>query len=107
MKKKDVDVLSTTTDLFYDDDYVFGYEDGLNIGVAFTAYDSEREWILDETYGELVFNHFSWGPRNGTYYTERLLLNQHNCTAEELGLEGDPTSHRFYPLHKSSKDHVN
>ena len=107
MNKKDVDVFSTISDLHYTDDFVFSSEQGLNIAAAFTAYDTDTEWILDETYGEILFNHFSWGPQNGTYISERVRLDQHNCTAEELGLEGDPSSHQFYPLHENSRDHVN
>ena len=99
INRRDVNVLSTISDLFYDDDYVFGYKNGLNIAVAFTSYDTETEWILDETYGTLQFNHFSWGPKNGTYISERERLNQHNCSRQELGLEGSPAGHRFFPSH--------
>ncbi len=62
LKKKDVDILSTTNGLFYSDEDTFSYKNGLNVAVAFTAYDSEESWILDETYGELIFNSYSWGP---------------------------------------------
>ena len=70
LSKKDVDILSTTNDLFYSDEDIFSYKNGLNVAVAFTAYDSEDSWILDETYGELIFNSYSWGPKkDGTYGT--------------------------------------
>ena len=39
--RKDVDVLSTTNDQHFKDDFIFSYENGLNIAVSFTAYDSE------------------------------------------------------------------
>ena len=56
--------------------------------MAFTAYDSEDEWILDPTYGQLVFNSYSWGPKeDGTYFTDRIKLNEHICQRDELGLE--------------------
>ena len=53
--RKDVNVLSTINRLFFDDDDVFSFENGLNVAVGLTAYDSEQEWILDRKYGELYF----------------------------------------------------
>ena len=60
--KKDVDILSTTADSEYDPDYTFDYEKGFNVAAAFTAYDSNPEPILDETIGEIVFQHHFWEP---------------------------------------------
>ena len=58
--RKDVDILQTTNFLHYDDVSNFTSVNGFNIAVGFTAYDTNTEWILDPTYGELVFNHHSW-----------------------------------------------
>ena len=68
--KKDVDILSSTQAGYFNDSYVFGYDDGLNIAVAFTAYDSETENILDKSYGEIVFIAYEWGydPDDGTSF---------------------------------------
>ena len=41
MQKKDVDVLESTTDDFYDVDYIFDFEQGLNFAFAFSAYGKE------------------------------------------------------------------
>ena len=72
MEKKDVNVLSTVKDLYFDNNDKFHYSDGLNIAVAFTAYDSVAEPILDPTIGELVLNHFSWGyDADGKPFTKR------------------------------------
>ena len=60
--RKDVDVLSTVNDLAFTPDDIFDYSKGFNLAVAFTAYDSNPEPILDPTIGELVFNHYEWGP---------------------------------------------
>ena len=70
MAKKDVDIMSSTQAGFFNDSYTFGYEDGLNFAVAFTAYDSETEPILDESYGKIVFRAYEWGydPVDGSYY---------------------------------------
>ena len=55
VNRKDVNVLSTVNRLFFNDTELFSYENGFNIAVAITAYDSEEEWILDRKYGELYF----------------------------------------------------
>ena len=70
LRNKDVDVLSVVYDKHFDYNTHFTASKGLNIAAAFTAYDSETEWILDESYGELVFNSYSWGPNpDGSYST--------------------------------------
>ena len=52
--------MSSTQSGYYDDSYVFSYEQGFNIAIAFTAYDSETEPILDRSYGEIVFREYEW-----------------------------------------------
>ena len=54
MHNKDKDVRSVIHDQHFAKDYVFSSKNGLNLAVAFTAYDNEREWILDPAYGELL-----------------------------------------------------
>ena len=54
--KKDVDMLAATQTGFFDSDYVFDHEQGLNLAVALAAYDNNRE-PFDETYASLKFNH--------------------------------------------------
>ena len=56
LHKKDVNILSAVKDLHYDDDFIFDYSKGIRIAIALTAFDDERDWILDPSYGELVFN---------------------------------------------------
>ena len=71
----------------YDSDYVFDFKKGFNVAVAFTSYDGTREPELDGSYGEIVFNHFKWGPtEEGGYITDRIRLPSHPCTQEELGI---------------------
>ena len=62
MSKKDVDILSTIKESCFDESKIFDHEDRFNVAVAFTAYDNEREWILDPSYGSLIFYDYSWGP---------------------------------------------
>ena len=100
-----MDILSTILDLHLTDDDEFGSQNGLNIAVAFTAYDNETEWSLDPTVGELVFNSFSWGPVEdspGEFFTSRDRLPVHNCSRDELGLGNDRSKSRFFEIHESA-----
>lgn len=58
--KKDVEVFQYTTAGAFDDQYVFNFAQGLNIAVAFTAFDNEEENILDPAIGRVVFRRNSW-----------------------------------------------
>ena len=79
---------------------------GMNFAIAFTAYDNERESILDPSYGRLIFNHYSWGPdQNGTYKSIRKEIPSHTCSTEELGLEGQNSS--FMPINEKTYDELN
>ena len=64
LQKKDVDILSTINLNFFTQDDVFDYEKGFNIAIGLTHYDSNQEPVDDDSYGEIVFNHYSWGPQN-------------------------------------------
>ena len=108
INKQDTNILSVTSDLHFTDNDIFGFEDGLNIAVAFTAFDSEQEWILDPSYGDLIINEYKWGTdETGKPFTARNKLSTHSCSREEMGLEGDPKNAKFYPLHESSRTYVN
>ena len=107
IKRKDVDILSTVKDMHYSPEDEFSYKNGFNFAVAFTAYDSNPEPILDPTYGEIIFNHYEWGPQpDGSYMTERRRINSHTCSREELGLDGDPDKAKFLPVYEDSLDEV-
>ena len=92
-------------DLHFKDTDEFTYkDDGLNIAIAFTAFDNTEEWMLDATYGELEINSYEWGyDEDGKPFTARKPLNVHNCTREELNLGAEPSEARFYDLHESSR----
>ena len=99
MHNKDKDVRSVIHDQHFDRDFVFSSKNGLNLAVAFTAYDNEREWILEPAYGDLLIQSYEWGPNpDGTYITKRTPLNTHVCTREELGINEDRSKARFLPL---------
>lgn len=106
INKKKVSILSTTKDLFYSDSDEFTFKDGLNIAVGFTEFDNNREWSLDPRMGELVLTSYEWGIEGGKPWTERKNVATHNCTREELGLEGEGPEAKFYPPHGSSYSSV-
>ena len=49
--RTEVDILSTVIEAAFDADYIFDASKGMNIAVAFTAYDDEREQLLDPSIG--------------------------------------------------------
>lgn len=106
INKKDVDVLSTVNDRFFTPDDQITYSDnGFNIAAAFTAYDSDTEYILDATYGELVFKHYFWGLQpDGVYRAGRERIKSfRNCTKDELGVHGNQTNSKFYEHTESNQ----
>ena len=79
IKKKDVDILSTTRDLYWSPDKQFSNKnDNFNIAIAFTGFNNKVEYELDPSYGKLLINSFSWGyHEDGTFFTERRLVDSH------------------------------
>ena len=68
------------------------------MAVAFTAFDEEKEPILDPTIGELAFKEYKWGVKDGVpYVNQNRIESQHYCTPEELGL-GDPKDSKFFKI---------
>ena len=106
INKKDVDVLSVVNKNFYDSKYIFDYSKGFNVAVAFTSYESQSEYILDPTYGRLVFEKVSWGvDETGSFFTNYEEMDKHVCTKEELG-HGDPEGLKFLPVETNSVEVV-
>ena len=102
VERKDVDVLSTTLDSFFDEHHIFNYKNGFNIAAAFTSFNNEAEWELDPSYGSLELAAFKWGTYpNGAVYEFRDVLEHHFCSKEELGMEGEMGS-KFFTAHHSA-----
>ena len=55
IEKKDVDIMSSIMFSYIDETQVFDNSQGLNLAIAFTAFDDEEEPILDKSIGEIVF----------------------------------------------------
>ena len=69
LNKKDVDIRSYTQRQAHGADMIFDASKGLNIAIAFTAYDNVEENILDPSYGEIVFREYTWGTDDdGNYF---------------------------------------
>lgn len=78
----------------------------MNFAIAFSAYDNEREDILDPSYGNLQFTTYEWGEdENGEPFLKYVTIPSHSCTPAELGLE-DRESARFYPLKPEKQNTV-
>ena len=81
-----VEIQQATIETHFSEDSVFSKEQGLNIAVAFTDWDNEREPILNPTIGEILFEAVEWGyDDNGDFFTTKTILDSHYCSAEELG----------------------
>ena len=57
-----------------------------------------------ETYGELVIEHYGWGY-DGSLKAETREVDYHECTDEELGYEQGPNT-AIYPIFESSLSEV-
>ena len=103
--RSDVQVFQSISNGFYDDEYVFGVEEGLNIAVAFTGYDNESEDSLDLSIGRIVFRHWTWGiNEQGTSQSGFYTIPSHYCSAEELGLQGSDS--HMMPVQQNSFQEV-
>ena len=96
--KTDDYVMTSTQDSFFDLDYKFGFEQGFNIAVAFTAFDDEKENILRPEIGRIVYRQYKWGfEANDRYKLTQDYLPTHTCTKQELGID-QQSENSFYPL---------
>ena len=84
---------------YWSDDYIFNQEKGLELAVAFTAFDNSREYQLDKSIGEIVFVSYEWGEdkETGKVFTKREHIPSYICSKEELGIVKSSEG-RFYPM---------
>ena len=83
---------------------IFSYEDGLFVAAGITEYDSNREIIEEERYGELIIEHYGWGY-NDTIGSASIELDFHYCTDEELGYSSGPKT-RIFPVFEDQQFEV-
>lgn len=64
------------------------------------------EWKIDPSFGEVVFRANNWGfvGETGELFYNKDLISSHQCSLEELGLEGNNAS--FFPIHKNNRKDV-
>ena len=99
MERSDFDIKQSEKAQWFTDQDVFSYENGFNIAVGLTAYDNEKEWILDPTYGELIIQRRGWGTKaDGTFGKFSTSMQTHVCTRDELGLDEDRSQAKFMPI---------
>ena len=65
-----------------------------------SSYDVSIDTILDPRYGHIIFEYSTWGKNeDGTgFYIEKIPLNSHYCSQEELGLSEDKSKSKFLPI---------
>ena len=106
MGRKGVDLQSAFMEKFFTEYDEFGYDQGMNFAVAFTAYNNVREPILDPEYGYIYARANQWGlDEDGKFRSIRTPIPMHTCTREELGLdEGNKTFFDIKPDHRDWAD---
>ena len=103
--RKDVDITMSVKDTYYNDSYPFGGDQGFNIAVALSSFDSSTEFQLPPEYGYFKFQLSYWiVMENGEIDTKYTDVDSHPCSEEELGLTGNNS--KFYPIHETSIDWV-
>ena len=75
-----------------------------NIAFGLTSYDDNYESIEDPKYAFLKARVTSWSPEVDSTIVKQIAI--HPCTREELGLDGDNPSARFFSPHKSSEVYI-
>ena len=73
--KRNNDIFTTISDNAFDSSFIFDNSQGLDLAVGFTAYDNNKEIILDKSIGELIFVAYYWGEDeegNGFVKRDRL-----------------------------------
>ena len=100
LTKKYIDIKTSSTANYFDHEYVFDAKQGLELAIGFTAYDNEREYILDKSIGELMFVAYEWGEdaQSGDVFSKRERIPSHPCSKDELGLGNNEGDRRFYPI---------
>ena len=103
INKTDDYVMTSIQDNFFSLDYSFGFEQGFNVAVAFTAFDTNEENILTPDIGKIVFRQYAWGENaEQNKFVDLDYLPTHACTKEELGIDYQ-SENSFFPLTDESK----
>lgn len=73
-------------DSFFETDFEFRTEDGLQIAFGITSYDDNYDTTEDPDYGDLKAYYKTWGYEDapGEVFTE---IESNQCTNEQLGID--------------------
>ena len=78
-----IKIMTTTQQRAYLPTDTFSFGNGLNIAVAFTAYDNDESFQLDPSYGEIIFHAYSWGETpEGAVWSTHERIESSVCTDE-------------------------
>ena len=102
--ESDITILRSVREKALTFDDQFTAENGLFLAAALTRYDGDTEIIERPEYGELKISHWRWGFKDGIGSGETI-LDDHNCSDEELGLT-ESTNSLTYPVVKTSLQEV-
>lgn len=97
VRRKDVDILSTIQDSYFDIESTFGADQGFNFAVGLLGQNEP----LDRAIAYWEITSFEWTPTDqGKINVTTQVLDSHVCSQEELGLvEGES---KFMPIQESS-----
>ena len=97
INKKDVAILSSLYDSYFDSSDQFSSEQGFNLAVALQK-------DLDPSIARFIFRRYEWGyDSDGELYKNIFEIESHVCTREELGLSQGKTKSKFMPIHEKSR----
>ena len=98
--KHEVDIMSALEENRLDFDYKFTPQDGFFVAAALTEYDTEKNIIEEERYGELIIELYGWGYENFGE-AKATPIDYHPCSDEELGL-AEGSDSWIYPIFSTS-----
>ena len=102
LNEKDVNIFSALAEGYFDSDYVFGAEQGLNIAVAVTdiSYSLFEDQTIDPAYGRIRVLSSAWTLllEKGEFEVSNTEIETHRCSMEELGLLGNDS--KFMPVNQ-------
>ena len=102
--KHEVDIMSALEENRLDFDYKFTPQDCFFVAAALTEYDTEKNIIEEERYGELIIEHYGWGYGEGISSGSKA-IEYHWCSDEELGFVKGPDT-VIFPILESSMGEV-
>ena len=105
ISRKDVDIALAVRDNYFGDDDAFKGSAGFNVAIALTSFSEERQVELLPEYAELRVEYSIWDVKeDGKIFSDKIKLESHPCSHEELGLTGDHS--KFMPIHETATAYV-